>query len=125
MSRSPITTHILDTSTGQPASGVPVTLFQFNENAKTWYQLCAAKTDQDGRLIDWLPAKQVIAHGTYKLVFDIDAYQAGAGTEAKAEVNRAPAFYPYAEICFRVLDDNHHHIPLLLSPFGYSTYRGS
>ncbi|REL32328.1 hydroxyisourate hydrolase [Thalassotalea euphylliae] len=117
MSRSPITTHILDTSTGQPASGVPVTLFQLNDTTNEWHELCAADTDADGRLIDWLPAALAIAHGTYKLVFDIDAYQ--------SQASDAPAFYPYAEICFRVLDDNHHHIPLLLSPFGYSTYRGS
>ncbi|REL27609.1 hydroxyisourate hydrolase [Thalassotalea euphylliae] len=118
MSRSPITTHILDTSNGKPARNVPVTLLQLDENTQQWQSLCTANTDDDGRLIDWLPAELTITHGTYKLLFDIDAYH------AQIQLN-GRAFYPFAELCFRVLDDNHHHIPLLLSPFGYSTYRGS
>lgn len=124
MNRSPITSHVLDTSTGKPATNVPVRLYQLTANelatntTESWQLIAEGSTDDDGRLIDWLPAEQEISHGTYKLFFDIDAYAAINGSVEAT-------FYPYAEICFRVQDDNHHHIPLLLSAFGYSTYRGS
>lgn len=114
MNRSPITTHILDTATGLPAENVPVELFKLEYGE--WKLLTKGLTNSDGRITDWIDDHSTINFATYKLVFDLDGYFSD-----QAE----PAFYPFAEICFRRQDDKHHHIPLLLSPFGYSTYRGS
>ena len=102
---STITTHVLDTARGRPAGGVPVRLLRGEE------LLAEAVTDADGRVGELGPA--AVPPGTYRLVFDVAAY---AGPEA---------FFPEVTIAFRVADDRHHHVPLLLSPFGYSTYRGS
>ncbi|MDM7861344.1 hydroxyisourate hydrolase [Alteromonas sp. ASW11-36] len=113
MSKSPITTHILDTATGTPAAGVPVVLYKLEQDS--WVELTRGATDYDGRITDWLSGVEV-TFGTYKLHFDLDTYFAE---------QPEPAFYPFAEICFRRQDNKHHHIPLLLAPFGYSTYRGS
>ncbi|HLM67674.1 MAG TPA: hydroxyisourate hydrolase [Longimicrobium sp.] len=108
---SAITTHVLDTARGRPAAGVPVRL----EQAGT--VLGSGATDADGRLRDLLPPDAPLAPGVYRLVFDTGAYFRGAGTEA---------FYPQVSIDFQVRDGaQHFHVPLLLSPFGYSTYRGS
>jgi hydroxyisourate hydrolase len=114
MSKSPITTHILDTSTGKPAVNVTVSLYKHvNEQ---WTLLTQGKTNSDGRITDWLSAQSNIDFATYKLIFDLDSYYQDQST---------PAFYPEASIVFRLQDTKHHHIPLLLSPFGFSTYRGS
>jgi 5-hydroxyisourate hydrolase len=108
---SAITTHVLDTSRGRPAAGVPVRL----EHAGA--TLGAGFTDADGRLRDLLPAGAPLRAGVYRLVFDTGAYFRGQGVEA---------FYPHVGIDFEVRDGaQHHHVPLLLNPFGYSTYRGS
>lgn len=108
---SAITTHVLDTSRGRPAAGVPVRL----EHAGT--VLGSGVTDADGRLRDLLPAGQPLAPGVYRLVFDTGAYFGERETEA---------FYPHVAIDFHVRDGaQHYHVPLLLNPFGYSTYRGS
>ena len=112
MSKSPITSHVLDTTSGFPAKGVPVSLFQ--QTADGWQQIASAHTDEDGRVTDWLAADTELAFGTYKVTFDLQDYYEGEAS-----------FYPYADIVFNVSDRRHHHIPLLLSPFGYSTYRGS
>jgi len=114
MSRSPITTHILDTAKGLPAENVPVKMYQLIGDQ--WLFITEGVTDNDGRIANWLTPVNDISFGTYKLSFDLDAYFIG---------EEPPAFYPLAEICFRIQDTKHHHIPLLLSPFGYSTYRGS
>ncbi len=111
MQKSVITTHILDTAVGLPAAKVPVELYKLEGDL--WITLDAAVTDLDGRIMQWRLTEAELPYGTYKLRFDIEAYQG------------ADAFYPFAEICFRRSDDRHHHIPLLLTPFGYSTYRGS
>jgi 5-hydroxyisourate hydrolase len=108
---SAITTHVLDTSCGRPAAGVPVRL----EHAGA--TLGSGATDADGRLRDLLPADAPLAPGVYRLVFDTGTYFRGEGTDA---------FYPHVVIDFEVLDGaQHYHVPLLLNPFGYSTYRGS
>lgn len=112
MNKSPITTHILDTSTGKPAANVAVQLFVHTNNE--WQLIAQGKTNSDGRITDWLNTD--VEFATYKLVFDLDSYY---------ENQETPAFYPEAQITFRLQDKKHHHIPLLLSPFGYSTYRGS
>jgi len=117
---NPITTHILDTSQGKPAENVNITLFVLQ--GKEWVKLSSAITNQDGRINDWQDNSWyqdttiTDLFGTYKLVFDLDPYW---------ETQSTPAFYPSAEISFRLQDERHHHIPLLLNAFGYSTYRGS
>lgn len=110
-----ITTHVLDTSRGRPASGVPVLLEMKGENG--WRELGAGTTDADGRIRQLLPAGSALTEGVYRLTFEIETYFRAQGIEG---------FYPEASIVFHVRDANqHHHVPLLLSPYGYSTYRGS
>jgi len=105
-----ITTHVLDTSRGRPAAGIPVTL-DFQVSDQEWKRLGQGVTDADGRVRNLLQAETLVK-GIYKLTFDVEAHQ--------------PGFYPHIVLVFRV--DNpaeHYHVPLLLSPFGYTTYRGS
>lgn len=112
---SAITTHVLDTARGRPAAGLPVTLEA--EAGSTWKLLGRGVTDADGRLRDLLPASTPLAAGTYRLTFDTAAYFLAQNLEA---------FYPEVRIVFAVRDaQQHYHVPLLLSPFGFSTYRGS
>jgi 5-hydroxyisourate hydrolase len=110
-----ITTHVLDTSRGRPAAGVPVVL-EVREG-DGWREVGRASTDSDGRAKQLLPLDQSLEAGTWRLTFDL------AGWFAAQEIE---AFYPEASIVFQVGDaGQHYHVPLLLSPFGYSTYRGS
>lgn len=112
---SGLSTHVLDTSRGRPAAGVPVKLER--REGSGWQELCAAATDADGRVRSLLPAGEALAAGEYRLTFALADWFAATGREA---------FYPEAAIAFRVTrPDEHHHVPLLLAPFGYSTYRGS
>jgi 5-hydroxyisourate hydrolase len=116
MSRSPITTHVLDTGRGAPAAGVPVRL-EYKGREGGWVLIAQEVTDADGRLIQWLPAAFELVAGYYRLLFDTSTY---------ARATNQDTFYPYAHIAFEVKDTRaHYHVPLLLSPFGYSTYRGS
>lgn len=111
---SGITTHILDTSRGRPASGVEVRLLHGNGDG--WREVGRGLTDGDGRITSFAAA-QGLETGTYALRFEIGDYFESLGVAS---------FYPYAEIVFRVKDPRqHYHVPLLLNPFGYSTYRGS
>jgi len=108
---SAITTHILDTSRGQPASGVPVSLEQ--QSGGAWKLLGHGVTNLDGRLASLLPEDAALAVGIYRLTFDTRAYLPNG-------------LYPEVTITFQVRDaERHYHIPLLLSPYGYTTYRGS
>lgn len=110
-----ITTHILDTSQGCPARGVLVRLERSREGA--WIRVGEGVTDGDGRLRSLTSDEDTLEDGTYRLRFDTAAYFAESGT---------PTFYPYVEIVFTVSESGgHFHVPLLLNPFGYSTYRGS
>ncbi len=112
---SGITTHVLDTSRGRPASGVPVVLEIRSEEG--WREIGRAETDTDGRARQLLPAGSALSTGTYRLTFGTGTYFQAEGTEG---------FYPEAAIVFHVRDAaQHYHVPLLLSPYGYSTYRGS
>lgn len=111
MMKSAITTHILDTSLGLPAAGVTVSL-AIQQDGR-WHQLDQMQTDQDGRISFWPKAEGQLNAGVYQLSFNIKDY---FGEES---------FYPVADIVFTKTDDRHHHIPLLLTAFGYSTYRGS
>ena len=105
-----ISTHILDIARGLPAPNVPVQLEFERENG--WQMLAQAATDADGRA----RLTATIETGTYRLTFDVAAY---------FEAREVEAFYPLVQLIFTVRDARHHHVPLLLSPFGFSTYRGS
>ena len=119
---SVITTHVLDISQGAPASGVPVILelgTPAEDSARTerWAVVGAGVTDADGRITSLLHADAILAPGRYRLTFDTAAYFTARSVEA---------FYPLVTVVFTVWDvTGHYHVPLLLSPFGYSTYRGS
>ncbi len=110
-----ITTHILDIGRGKPAAHVRVQLERHHDSAN-WQIVAHGDTDNDGRIKNWnieLPAQS----GTYRLTFAVEPYQQALGVQS---------FYPYVQIVFAVKNPREHfHVPLLLSPFGYSTYRGS
>ena len=114
-----LTTHVLDTAQGTPAADIEVTLSVRGEAGTDsgWRDLATRRTDSDGRISDLLPDVPTPEAGVYRLRFRLDEYHAklpGGG------------FYPYADVVFRLTEtDDHYHVPLLLSPFGYSTYRGS
>ncbi len=112
---SGITTHVLDTAQGRPAVGVAITLSV--RAGDGWTELARATTGDDGRVPNMLPAHTPTAPGaTFRLRFEIGAYYAAQGIAS---------FYPAIEVVFTRQDDRHHHVPLLVSPFGYSTYRGT
>lgn len=112
---SAITTHVLDTSRGRPAEGVPATLEV--EAAGGWKIVGKGTTNADGRITDLIPTETSLASGVYRLIFDTAKYFAN---------QQIKGFYPQVTIVFRIEDPaQHYHVPLLLSPFGYSTYRGS
>ena len=114
MSNNPLTTHVLDTSSGSPAAGLAITLEKRTENG--FVTIGDGRTNEDGRLSQPL-VREGWGAGVYRIRFDTGAY---------FEANGAAGFYPYVEVVFEVREpDSHYHVPLLLSPFGYSTYRGS
>jgi 5-hydroxyisourate hydrolase len=110
-----ISTHVLDTSLGRPAVGVPVVL-ERRGGATQWHVIGHGETDSDGRVRALVPDPTKLTRGVYRLVFDTRSYFEKRGTAG---------FYPSVTVVFEVRDDSHYHVPLLLSPFGYSTYRGS
>lgn len=113
MTVSHITTHILDTATGKPAAGVPVSLLALGDGV--WSQLAVAHTDSDGRVKQLGP--EVLDSGTYRLQFATAEYFAASNT---------PSFFPEVVLTFTVdRSEAHYHVPLLLSPFSFSSYRGS
>jgi 5-hydroxyisourate hydrolase len=112
---SSISTHVLDTSIGKPAAGVPVALDQ--EHDGQWKRIGAGETDLDGRLRSLVPAGAPLSSGVYCLQFDVERY---------FNARRIQTFYPAVTVIFEISSTGeHYHVPLLLSPFGYSTYRGS
>jgi 5-hydroxyisourate hydrolase len=113
---SAITTHVLDTARGRPAAGVPVTL-EARADDGAWNELGRGFTDADGRLRDLLPQDHKLSKGAYRLTFDTAVYFAAQGLKG---------FYAEVSVSFVVSEAGaHYHVPLLLSPYGYSTYRGS
>ncbi len=111
-----ISTHILDLVQGKPARDVPVRLEKQNPSGD-WRLLNSSRTDQDGRCTQLLPEGEHLSAGVYRLVFDSASYYAG---------QKIAGLYPVVEVTLQVRDDeSHFHIPLLLSPNGYTTYRGS
>ena len=113
---SAITTHVLNTASGRPASGMPVVLERRCPDGR-WDTLGAGDTDSDGRLRTLLKSGAPLDAGVYRLVFDTAHYFRAIGI---------PAFYPTVIVTFETTSgEQHYHVPLLISPFGYSTYRGS
>jgi 5-hydroxyisourate hydrolase len=113
---STISTHVLDTARGGPANGVHVRL-EFQQIDESWSQLAEAWTDEDGRVKPFFLVATVLSAGSYRLVFDTEAYFSAYEIDS---------FYPQVIVTFKIGDSpQHYHVPLLLSPYGYSTYRGS
>jgi 5-hydroxyisourate hydrolase len=116
---SQLSTHILDTAKGKPAEGVTIILLlQQPEDPITagWRQITRGTTNSDGRVPDLLPENTLLEPGVYRLRFETKDY---------FEKQAQQTFYPFIEITFTITDTEHYHVPLLLNPFGYSTYRGS
>lgn len=114
--KSPITTHVLDTTRGKPAVALKVVLEVFTESNE-WKELARGETDTDGRIMDLIREGARLAGGTYRLTFLTAGYFRSVGHEG---------FYPHIPIVFELREPvTHYHVPLLLSPYGYSTYRGS
>lgn len=110
-----ISTHVLDTAHGRPAAGVRVTLEAATTEA--WDHLGGTSTNDDGRAPDLLRDDQTVQPGVHRMVFDTGSWFAEQGVAG---------FYPKVTVTFEIADANdHYHVPLLLSPYGYSTYRGS
>ena len=113
---SRISTHVLDTASGKPAAGVPLRLERQDGTGK-WTELASARTDRDGRCAELLSGGGDVSVGLYRLTFNTANYF------ATAKIN---GLYPVVEITFEVREgESRFHIPLLLSPNGYTTYRGS
>ena len=108
---SQITTHILDTSKGKPVPGVAIILYDSSN-----LELARGQTNEDGRIKDLIPEGKILQKGIYKLRFETRVYFEKEGIKT---------FYPFVEIVFDVQSSEHYHVPLLLNPFGYTTYRGS
>jgi len=111
---SGLSTHVLDLTSGQPAADLAVRLERRNADG-SWAPAGSGRTDANGRIAALLGAGHAL-DGPHRLVFDTGAWFAARGL---------PAFYPDVTVHFVPIPGSHHHIPLLLSPFGYSTYRGS
>lgn len=109
-----ITTHVLDVTKGKPAADLTVFLYQ-QQNSE-WEAIGGGATDESGRLRDMIGDDVVLSAGVYKLKFATEEYFEQWETET---------FYPFVEIVFYIDKGEHYHVPLLLSPYGYSTYRGS
>jgi 5-hydroxyisourate hydrolase len=113
---SPITTHVLDLASGRPAADIAVELHRVEPDARD-YLVGQGRTDREGRVRKLLSDGATLLPGAYRLTFDTLAY-----FTAQSQT----AFYPTVQVTFQVTDPAaHYHVPLLLSPFGYSTYRGS
>ena len=111
---SQITTHVLDTSLGKPGRNIKIELYRHDKNK--WESIALGTTNNDGRISDLLAKDHKLAPGNYKLLFHTADYFNHKGIKT---------FYPFVEITFETTDQEHYHVPLLLNPFGYSTYRGS
>lgn len=110
-----LSSHILDISTGKPAPEVTIKLEKLNNN-NTWETISSQVTDKNGRVTDFLPVENKDNNGTYKLVFETYPY---------FERNKLDSFYPFIEVVFSIKDNQHYHVPVTISPFGYATYKGN
>lgn len=119
MTGSPLTTHVLDTARGSPARNLQIQLYfeEIRPDSRMWKHIASGVTNADGRAPNLLTQEQFIP-GKYMIRFETEAYF--------KEIGVSSFFYPYVEIVFLISDPSqHYHVPLLLSPFSYSTYRGS
>ncbi|CAM2863949.1 hydroxyisourate hydrolase [Flavobacterium frigoris] len=110
-----LSSHILDVSQGMPASGVSIKLEKYNEESKTWSFVDEKITDANGRINDFLNSEKSNL-GIYRLTYFTSDY---------FKKNNTESFYPFIEVVFQIKDQNHYHVPITLSAFGYSTYRGN
>jgi 5-hydroxyisourate hydrolase len=116
MTLTRISTHVLDTARGVPAKDLPVRL-ESQETPGPWRLVATARTDDDGRCHQLLPDGETLAPGIYRLSFDTASYYTA---------QKVQGLYPVVQITFAIREgETHFHIPLLLSPYGYTTYRGS
>ncbi len=113
-----LTTHVLDTAHGRPAAGMTVELYRIEGEGRSLIR--ALQTNADGRTDMPILPDAEFETGTYELVF-----HAGAYIDARFSPPEAPRFLDEIPIRFGMAEDSHYHVPLLLSPFGYATYRGS
>ncbi|MVA95925.1 hydroxyisourate hydrolase [Nitratireductor sp. CAU 1489] len=113
-----LTTHVLDTATGKPAAGLSITLYRIEGERRT--HLKTVSTNADGRCDTPMLAGDAFATGQYELVFFAGDYLRANGAELPE-----PAFLDEIPLRFGMAETSHYHVPLLLSPYGYSTYRGS
>ena len=112
---NPLSVHVLDLQTGQPSPGITVALER--KKGTAWEPLGTAVTDAQGRVREFFPADASWAAGDYRVVFRTGEFYAR---------QQQPTFFPEIPVIFRVVDEKaHYHVPLLLSPFGFSTYRGN
>jgi 5-hydroxyisourate hydrolase len=109
-----ITSHILDTSRGRPAEGITIILYHGGNDE--WKEIARTKTNADGRAPGSVNNDSPLQEGIYKLRFETKDY---------FDKTRTETFYPYVEIVFEIGSEEHYHVPLLLNPYGYATYRGS
>lgn len=111
-----LSSHILDITQGQPAVNVKISLSE-QDKSGSWTVIDEKHTDENGRISNFLKQENGSKkHGIYKLTYYVAPYF--------KEMNQS-SFYPFIEVVFEIQDDNHYHVPITLSPFGYSTYRGN
>ena len=111
-----LSSHVLDLTHGQPAANVSIHLSQMNSDNQ-WIEIDKKVTDINGRISDFLKQEEGISHrGVYKLTYFVRPYFEQFGLSC---------FYPFIEVVFELKDDSHYHVPITVSPFGYSTYRGN
>ncbi len=110
-----LSSHILDISKGAPAPGVKIKLEKYNEHLKNWTFIDEKTTDINGRITNFLAQGQSNL-GIYKLIYHTHDY---------FKKNNTESFYPFIEVVFQIKDDSHYHVPITLSAYGYSTYRGN
>lgn len=110
-----LSSHILDVSKGSPANGVKIKLEQYDKQKDKWSFVDEKITDKNGRIGDFLSSEKE-NRGIYKLTYYTSEYFKRSNTES---------FYPFIEVVFQIKDGNHYHVPITLSAYGYSTYRGN
>ena len=110
-----LSSHILDVSKGIPVSDVTIKLEIYNEKTKIWKLVDERVTDENGRIGDFLSSEKN-NKGIYKLTYYTSEY---------FKSNNTDSFYPFIEVVFEIKDENHYHVPITLSAYGYSTYRGN
>ena len=110
-----LSSHILDITQGKPAANVKISLEKQDHKGK-WHQIDEKTTDENGRIKDFLPQNEKGNDGIYRLTYHVKPYF--------EQLNQS-TFYPFIEVVFQINNNDHYHVPITLSPYGYSTYRGN